>query len=202
MSSAAKGEERAAFIGEYLSKVLPPIYRFGSGDVTDSNGEKSGQLDIVIEYPFFPSLPSGGGGQTRLYLAESIAAVIEVKSDLSNQWPEAVRTATALSRVRSKFGPALSIQPGSMSYGVPRPNRIPIFAVGYTGWSSISALKSKLESCSNIRGALVIDRGLYVSKGGIAATGPWALWALICDLHKITNSLQGASPDPAMYAEM
>ena len=57
LSSATTGQERAAFINDFLSKVLPPIYRFGSGDATDSNGMKSGQLDVVIEYPFSPSLP-------------------------------------------------------------------------------------------------------------------------------------------------
>ena len=79
LSSATIGGERAAFIDQFLSKVLPPIYRFGSGDVTDSSGAKSGQLDVVVEYPFAPSLPTVGSGQSRLYLAESAAAVIEVK---------------------------------------------------------------------------------------------------------------------------
>ena len=52
------------------AKGLPPIYRFGTGDATDSTGNKSGQLDVVVEYPFSPSLPVVGTGQSRLYLAE------------------------------------------------------------------------------------------------------------------------------------
>lgn len=202
MSSATKGEERAAFIGEYLSKVLPPIYRFGSGDVTDANGEKSGQLDVVIEYPFFPSLSSVGAGQTKLYLAESIAAAIEVKSNLSNQWSEATRTAKALSSVHREFGVTLNSVRGGFTIGVPKPRKetcIPLFVVGYTGWSSVDTLKSKLSSCPEIYGALIIDHGLYVSRN-VEMTGPWALWGLICDLHKVTNSLQSASPDPLRYA--
>lgn len=85
LSSATMGQERAAFIDEFLAKVLPPIYRFGTGDATDAAGARSGQLDVVVEYPFAPSLPIVGAGQSRLYLAESIAAAIEVKSDLSGQ---------------------------------------------------------------------------------------------------------------------
>jgi hypothetical protein len=100
LSSATIGQERAAFIDQFLSGVLPPIYRFGSGDATDAAGNKSGQLDVVVEYPFAPSLPIVGAGQSRLYLAESVAAVIEVKSNLAGQWSQAVGTAP-LSRLCS-----------------------------------------------------------------------------------------------------
>jgi hypothetical protein len=85
LSSSSKGREREHFIGEFLRKVLPPVHRFGSGDIIDSAGQKSGQADIVVEHPLLPSLPHPGG-KVRMYLAESVAAVIEVKSDLSSQW--------------------------------------------------------------------------------------------------------------------
>ncbi len=193
LSSATIGQERAAFIDEFLNKVLPPVYRFGSGDATDISGAKSGQLDVVVEYPFSPSLPMVGAGQSRLYLAESVAAVIEVKSNLANQWQEAVNTAVALAPLRRSFG-------ASMSYGDPPQLQIPMFAVGYTGWKNIGTLHSNLSSCPDIFGALVIDVGIYASKTGIAATGPWALWGLILDLHRLTNSLQSASTDPIEYS--
>lgn len=193
LSSATVGQERAAFIDEFLAKVLPPIYRFGTGDATDASGKRSGQLDVVVEYPFAPSLPMVGAGQTRLYLAESAAAVVEVKSNLSSQWGDAVQTANALAPLQRSFGSTMSFGPG------PTP-RIPIFAVGYTGWKTIQPLQTHLNNAPNLDGALVIDSGLYVSKSGLTATGPWALWGLICDLHGITNSLQSASTSPAGYA--
>ena len=84
MSNVTKGAERESFISQFLSKVLPPVYRFGTGDATDIDGNRSGQLDVVVEYPFGPTLPAVHG-ETRLYLAESIAAVIEVKSSLPAQ---------------------------------------------------------------------------------------------------------------------
>jgi len=49
LSSNTKGTERESFVDEFLSKVLPPIYRLGTGDVTDIAGNKSGQLDVVVE---------------------------------------------------------------------------------------------------------------------------------------------------------
>ncbi|MDT9013476.1 hypothetical protein RQP55_08575 [Novosphingobium sp. APW14] len=193
LSSATIGQERAAFIDEFLAKVLPPIYRFGTGDATDASGAKSGQLDVVVEYPFAPSLPTVGAGQTRLYLAEAAAAVVEVKSNLANQWTDAVNTANALATLHRSFG-------ASMSFGNGPASQIPLFAVGYTGWKNISTLQNNLNACPNIMGALVIDAGLYASRSGLVAQGPWALWGLIADLHFITNSLQSASTDPLAYA--
>jgi hypothetical protein len=64
--------------------VLPPIYRFGTGVITDVGGNLTGQVDIVMEFPLTASFPMPAGKQ-RLYLAESVAAVIEVKSNLSQE---------------------------------------------------------------------------------------------------------------------
>jgi len=51
-SDHTKGKEREAFINIFLSKVFPSPYRFGSGDITDTSGKISGQIDIAVEYPF------------------------------------------------------------------------------------------------------------------------------------------------------
>lgn len=159
LSTATTGQERAAFIDEFLSKVLPPIYRFGTGDATDANGKRSGQLDVVVEYPFSPSLPIVGAGQTRLYLAESAAAVIEVKSNLSSQWSDVVRTANALAPLQRSFG-------ATMSFGASPTSRIPLFAVGYTGWATMPALQNNFINAAHVDGALVIDAGFIFLKLG------------------------------------
>ena len=198
MSASSKGTERQAFIDNFLSNVLPPIYRFGTGDATDAAGQRSGQLDVVVEYPIAPSLPAvPGGGSTRLYLAESIAAVIEVKSDLSSQWKEAERTAAQLAPLRRSFGATMTFG------GFPPAQNIPLFVAAYRGWKTVQIAQTHLATSSDISGILIIDSGLFVSSqqfGGVVASGPSALWGLICILHLITNSLQAASTDPTVYA--
>jgi hypothetical protein len=77
MSSASKGNERRAFVHDFLEATFPPPNRFGTGDCIDRAGNKSGELDVVLEYPFLPSLTLQG--HSRLYLAKGIAAAIEVK---------------------------------------------------------------------------------------------------------------------------
>ncbi len=91
MSMATRGSEREVFVDLLLRGSVPMPYRFGSGEVTDVYGNRSGQLDLVIEYPFFPSLPLLGTSQHRLYLVEGVAIVIEVKSSFK-QFDDVVRT--------------------------------------------------------------------------------------------------------------
>lgn len=196
MSSSAKGTERESFIDEFLSKVLPTIYRFGTGDVTDSQGNKSGQLDIVVEHPFSPSLPTVGGGAQRLYLAESVATVIEVKSDISSQWSQAVHTANQLHKVKRKFGGGMTI--GTLKIG----SEIPLFVVAYKGWKQLTTVQKKLAAVPNIAGILIIEPGIFVSSseyGGMHEKGPEALWGLICCLHNITASLYAMRTYPEEY---
>lgn len=197
VGSNTRGNERQAFVQNFLSNVLPPIYRFGTGDATDHSGNLSGQLDVVVEYPFTPSLPSVSGDPvTRLYLAEAIAAVIEVKSDVSAQWQQVQQTASKLAPLRRSFG-------SIVAFGSSGPlDRIPFFVVGYTGWQTLTAVERAISHNPDVAGILVIDPGIFVSSsscGGLKATGPVALWGLVCALHQVTRSLMVATANPADY---
>jgi hypothetical protein len=197
LTSMTSGEERQAFIESFLANVLPPIYRFGSGDCTDAAGHRSGQLDVVVEYPFSPSLPSVGNSPTRLYLAEGVAAVVEVKSNVAAQWPQAQHTAAQLAPVRRSFGTTMQMG------GFPATQQIPLFVAGYTGWTTMQTLDTHLAQNSDVAGILVIESELFASSpqfGGFRVNGPLALWGLISVLHFITNGLQAASTNPVDYA--
>ena len=187
LSSNTKGVERQTFIDSFLSQVLPNHFRFGTGDATDRAGARSGQLDVVVEYPFVPSLPIVGSEKTRLYLAEGISAVIEVKSDVAGQWEEVESTATQLAKLKRQYG-------SGISFGPQAPQHIPFFVVGFTGWKGIDTLKSKLRP-GFIEGVLVVDSLLFASTDpylGITAAGtPAALWGLICAIH-LASSMQGS----------
>ena len=49
MSNDSKGFERELFTRQILGQALPPTFRVGAGEVTDTDGTLSGQLDVVIE---------------------------------------------------------------------------------------------------------------------------------------------------------
>lgn len=196
MSAASKGREREQFIDSFLKKVMPPSYRFGTGDAIDSDGNHSGQLDVVVEFTFLPSIPSIGSAP-RIYLAEGVAAVIEVKSNLQSQWGEVIATAEKLKKLKRQFEP-----PGFTPYGKPSES-IPIFAVGYTGWKNIETVQEKTNSAI-VDGILIIDQGLFSTRKDFP-NGLWindgarSLWGLISCLHICTNSILVNSFSPLKY---
>lgn len=197
LSSNSKGVEREAFINGFLREVLPSIYRFGTGDVVDLDGKRSGQLDVVVEYPFAPSLPISQS-TPRLYLAEGVAAVIEVKSDVAKQWKEVLYTASKLVPIRQdQSGPRSTV-------GDVPPNQLPLFAVGYTGWKTQDAMIQHLGDSPNIAAILVIDSGLFASKGEYGGNevrgNAWALWGLVSCIYRAISHLQATQTDPFKYA--
>jgi len=195
MSSATKGFERQDFLDKFLSQVLPTPFRFGTGDATDRNGRISGQLDLVIEFPYGPSLPIVSGTTSRLYLAETVAAVVEVKSDISAQWNEAVSTAQKLFPLERSYGT-------TMTMGLDLP-KIPLFIASFVGWKQLQTVEQKLNSAPEISGILIVAPGIFVSSAqfrSIKATGAWALWGLITCLHQATGFLKMASTNPHEYA--
>ena len=139
LSNSSKGTEREAFINAFLAEVLPAPFRFGMGEVTDQDGNLSGQLDVVIEFPLVPSLPLVAGRSPRLYLAEGILAVLEIKSNVADQWGQVLSTAKELAKIRRRYGSGVSIGPRAS-------RQIPLYAVGYKGWSDFSSLRSNLEA--------------------------------------------------------
>ena len=76
MPTAMVGGERELVLHGLFREVLPPIYRFGQGAITDATGYLTGQVDLVMELPFGPSLPMPAGSH-RLYLAESVLAIVD-----------------------------------------------------------------------------------------------------------------------------
>lgn len=185
-SSASKGREREDFINNYLEKIMPPVFRFGSGEAVDANGNVTGQLDLVVEYPLFPSLPQPNS-KPRLYISEGIAAVIEIKSDLSSQWEEVLTTAKAVKELYRGWG-------GNILIGDERfATTIPVFAVGYKGWAKVETVRGKLVD-SGVDAILVIDPGVFVANELFnikkSFDGPWALWGFFTCLYLALDSIK------------
>ncbi len=173
-TATVRGIEREQFVNVVLAQAFTPPFRFGTGQAFDRNGRASGQLDIVIEFPFLPSFPVPGLSSPRRYLAEGVAAVIEVKSNLESQWNEVLTTASNLALVERRFGGG-SMVGGDLS-------RIPLFVVGYKGWRKKDTVARKIEG-KETDGALLIDSGIFISKPDFGAVytaiAPWALLAFI-----------------------
>lgn len=78
---SSKGTARELVVSEFLKAGLPREFDFVSGEIAAPNGERSRQLDLMLiphNSPRFALAPS-----VSLGLLHAVAAVIEVKSDLS-----------------------------------------------------------------------------------------------------------------------
>ena len=194
LPGAGKGRDRQEFIDRFLAEVLAPPFRFGTGEVTDTQGNKSGELDIVVEHPFGPSLPMVGGTTSRLYLAETVTAAIVVKADVGSQWDEVISTAQRLRPLGRSFSGKPTPKDG--------PRHIPLFVAGYKGWSDSATLEEKLAAAPEVDGVLIVTPGIFVAAatfGGIRATGPWALWGLVACIHRAAAFLTAAKTELLEY---
>jgi hypothetical protein len=202
LPNASKGAEREALIREFLEKVFPFPYRFGSGAVIDSAGLVSGQLDVVVEWPFCASLPTLGGSE-RLYLAESVAFVVEVKSDLMAQWPQVEASVAKLRPVMRRWRSHLTVDPElGISTNPASQSRIPCAVVGFSGYETSGALAQRLKNTPEDKRpdvALVLKSGAYVGWGNLEAIGDEGLFAFMCDGAYFVRNVITVEPDLKKY---
>ncbi|HGY1286990.1 TPA: DUF6602 domain-containing protein [Raoultella ornithinolytica] len=222
--SAVKGEARSKFINNYLTSAIPNGLRIStSGVIIDNQSNSTGELDIIIENGFFPSIPYANIESARLFFAEGVAAVIEVKSNLSGQWNEAISTGQKLQKITRNFeNSSISNADNSYMLVINKPfnnpslpkatmppqfkllNKIPYFIVGYSGWEKIETLQSKLnDSAGVVSGILQLDKGFYVSDEtfkSIYTEGSWCLLTFINALYESYSYIKSTNADILSYA--
>ena len=120
------GTVREVFVRDFLLRHLSERVGAGSGEIINSTsnvGDRRHQLDVVIHDRQYPRLDFGG--DIRAYMAESVIAVLEVKSKLDRrglkQAMVAARDVKALSRsyVRTRpkrFEESVQLRPNLRYY--------------------------------------------------------------------------------------
>lgn len=175
LSSSTKGDVREDFIKDFLSKALPSHYRFGGGDIVDSTGQKTGEVDIVIENPFTPSFPLTKND--RLYVAEGVAAVIEVKSDIKRDFKDVLKKASEIKLLNRKI--SVIISSGQVNL-----QKIPFYAVGYFGFRQLEELKQKMIQSKDIDGIFIVNLPMFFKKDSIWSYGVVSLFDFLFDLNE------------------
>jgi hypothetical protein len=188
------GSDRELFINLVLSNIISVPFRVGTGDIVDRWDRMSRQADVVLEYANTLSFPNIFPSSARLYLAESVCAVIEVKSTISVQWQRVVTSAQALYQLERSTG--------VIAYtGDEPPSKIPFFAVGYTGWKDQKAASDILEKLNRngvvVSGVLQIDPCFYVGAGPFAPhsfEGPAGLFGFLLSIEHLTSTMVVSKP--------
>jgi len=157
-ASANVGYNRELFCDKFLSCILPPRLAVRRGEIWDSQGNKTGQLDIVILRDDTPSLTFG---KADTFLAEGVFGVIEVKSNLTKtKLQEAL---TTLARVKSlKFsGGKFAMTAGPV---LNRPLRC-VFAYEGATWETLLQELNK-SGDDNIADLIcILGQGVIISEG-------------------------------------
>jgi len=160
------GAEREAVKKDLLSLVLPPNYRIGSGTIVDASNRETGQIDAVIEQPFSLSFPIATD-TNRLYLADTVGAAFEIKSNLSSQGTDALQKIREIRRLTRRATEKGEIVRHDAL-------RIPCFIIGYTGQSDINAVDGKFMNPRDVlapNGVLVLESAVF--SGRAAGSGDW-----------------------------
>jgi Domain of unknown function (DUF6602) len=200
LPSRSKGDERETLVRTYLQQVFPVGLRFGRGVIVDSLGHRSGEVDVVVECPIFPSFPMPGADE-RLYLAESVAAAISVKSNLAKQWQQVESEAQQMNVLRRNWQSTLLTRSGGVAVQGPCEYPVPMFVVGYTGYKRAEALRDRLlRSSSEQRpqGALCLDSGAYANDRQ-TVPGPWGLLVFATEVGSELQTSLNITANPDAY---
>jgi hypothetical protein len=201
-SSNTKGFERETFVNLFLSQVFPPVFRFGSGDIIDQYNRQSGQVDIVVEFPFFPSIQTIVTGP-RLYLAENVAAAIEVKSDISKQSGQVKTTSKKLKSLQPRQGGCVGPRV------VARDFLVPLFVVSFKGWKTAKNAEDLIRE-GLAHGVLILEHGVcsgpLLHRDGqsflqrtVVGKPDAALWLFVSCLHDCITRIQSMTAHPFHY---
>ena len=103
------GDSREDALALFLRERLPSRFTIASGEVVDTNGNQSGQTDILI-YDSGATSPLLAHGKTNVLLpAEALLATVEVKSKLTKA--EAMKSVGGIKKLHS-------LRPWDAPYGV------------------------------------------------------------------------------------
>ena len=151
------GSNREFFCNNFLSKVLPLKLFIGSGEIWDSNKQKTGQLDTIIIREDAPKLTFGNRDT---YLAEGVFAVIEIKSNLTRQ--KLNEAGNQLEKIKSlKIGGGALISSGPV---IDRPLRI-VFSYQSANWDTLMDEIQKQNWQDLFDLICVLDKGVLIRKG-------------------------------------
>lgn len=78
-----RGSSAEGIVREFMSSYLPSYNRVGEGEIIDTNGGQSTQLDVIVTNEYHPTLNDLSGPE--MFIIEGVACVGEVKTKLNSQ---------------------------------------------------------------------------------------------------------------------
>ncbi len=159
-ASANRGRNREIFCDQFLSIALPPRLQIRNGEIQDSKGHHTGQLEIIVVREDTPVIPySSKHDAANTYLIEGVFAVIEVKSKLDRK--ELRKAAETLKQV-ALLQPSQEIVMHHGSTYLDRPLRC-IFSYESVSWETLLDELSQQDYSDTIDLLCILKRGALIS---------------------------------------
>lgn len=140
---AARGREREKLLEAFLGPLLPERFAIGHGEIRAANGVWSKEGDLII-YDRLSSPKLFVGEESQILPAESVVAVIEVKTTLDKKAIEEATKNIQSARRLEKEGMSTYIGPGLIGFGKPSPIFGALFAF-QMGYKSLKAFANQWE---------------------------------------------------------
>ena len=138
-SSVDIGADRVNILKDFLTKYFSRRHGFGNGEIVDTYGNMTGQVDIIICNEFHPFTYNEEG--FGLFLAEGVDWAIEVKSDLATELKKGLAQVKRIKVL--KKNPRQGDEAFSSSTILHR-NQIPCLLFGYKS-PSIGTLRDNIK---------------------------------------------------------
>ena len=140
MSSASKGTGREDIVKATPGACLPSKYSIVSGDIIDTKGHNTGQIDGITVFSSDTVLRSPVSNVS-LVPAESAGAVLEFKSDIKKQWSEVVQK---YEKVKPIFWLPINML-ATRPKDSPKRETMSFHVVAFKGYKKVETLKNKLN---------------------------------------------------------
>ncbi|MBI1228401.1 MAG: hypothetical protein GC192_24415 [Bacteroidetes bacterium] len=160
-----KGYGREALTGEFLKTHLPDQIEFLTGEIVDTEDNRSGQVDIILQSKNNPKIPLWGN--IHLSYADSVIAAIEVKSNLTT---DHFKTALKASQNIKSLKRYIELNEGLNRIPI---KQIPYIIFAYTGLETETILKhiNDFSRENNVRlpdfapdMIVVLDKDYYICR--------------------------------------
>lgn len=170
--SGNKGTNTEDIFGQFIRQYLPRRLEIGNGEIIDSFGNRSGQVDIVIvneDHPFTFTRNKPG-----LFFIEGILAVGEVKTTLTTRELEnTLKNALLYKKLKTTHGKGTIVHANESDlkrfYEHP-----PFFLFCYESQLSLTTIQTNIEKfigkntidpLKTIDGIFVLDKGWLINFG-------------------------------------
>lgn len=161
------GNNRELFCNEFLSSVIPHKLRISNGEIIDSKGNKTGQIDTLIVKEDTPCLAFG---TSNTYLAEGVFSTIEVKSNLTRaKVSESIKTLKKVSCLELNFEGLIIVgkmvkDPDNDSAILGKPLKC-IFAYESASWETIIDEILENNALNDVDVVSVLNKGILFRNG-------------------------------------